>query len=43
MARSILVSEADTSLANSDYLPPIELKYAEGGLEAMTPEERIRG
>ena len=42
MARSILVSEADTSLANSDYLPSIEFKYSGGGLEALTPEERIR-
>ena len=42
IARTTLGSDAGLAYADSQYLPPIDAKYAAEGLDALTPEERIR-
>ena len=42
LTRTTLGSDAGVAYADSQYLPRIDAKYAAGGLDALTSEERIR-
>ncbi len=42
LTRAAIGADSDIEIANSDYLPAIEVKYITQGLAFLTPEERER-